>query len=113
MLNFLIQCGCYKKIYDSYKHDDVYGALYQIRLGLRNYEKNEHRMKNLEHEVVSQDDHVRIYVNVEGYMKQVMVKKSNKIVLVKWFMMQVPESVSDDTKHSKKCHIPRHHTILS
>ena len=98
MLNFLIQCGCYNKIYDSYKHDDVYGALYQINLGLANNDNNNKKMKQIEKQVLScVDDHLRIYINMEGFMKQVMVKQSDKVVMVKWLMMQLPEDSEDET----------------
>lgn len=96
MLNFFLKCGLYRKIYDSYKHDDVYGALYQINLGLSDYDKNNKRMREIELMVKSlEGEHVRIYVDVDGHVKQVMIKKSNKLVLVKWLLVRVPEEMDE------------------
>src|SRR6185437_957912 len=109
MLNVFLQCGLYRKIYDSYKHDDVYGALYQINMGLSDYDKNNKRMKEEEYMVKSlEGEHVRIYVDVDGHVKQVMVKKSNKLVLVKWFMMRCPEEI-DEPKRIKHHKHHEHH----
>ncbi|HSW76546.1 MAG TPA: hypothetical protein VLG50_05850 [Candidatus Saccharimonadales bacterium] len=89
-LNLFLSLGLYKKIYDSYKNNDFYDTLYQISIDLSNKNYNHKRLKKLENFLLSNDEHIRIYEHDDNQSrsKMIMVKKSKKLVMVKYFELR-------------------------
>lgn len=91
-MNVLFKFAGYTKIYDSHKEDDIYDALYAISIGLSNRYEIQKKLKVFEEQIVKLIhtlEHIRIYMNLADGYKIVHVRRHNKVVMTKYFMLNI------------------------
>ena len=92
MSNLLFKLGYYKKIYDSYKHPDVYAVLYDISMHVSNNRKTQKKLKMIEtksHAI--HGEHIRIYEDYEYGCKIITIRHGKKVIMTKYLMLRFTE----------------------